>query len=75
MKMITHEKARETAIEIEAIVRELNRRIALAGIDGLVLEASIKVIAKIGEREPIPFIDVTVKVRPDQILPEASGGQ
>ena len=67
MKTIPLETAKALTLLIEAAARQLNQHIADAAKAGMTVEATLIEVRQIGDAAATPFVDVTAKVRPDQI--------
>lgn len=75
MKMIPLETAKALTLLIEAAARQLNQHIANAAKAGMTVEASLIEVRQISDASATPFVDVTAKIRPDQISLTPGGGQ
>lgn len=75
MKTIPLETAKALTLLIEAAARQLNQHIADAAKAGMTVEATLIEVRQIGDADATPFVDVTAKVRPDQISLTPGEGQ
>ncbi|QXN71640.1 hypothetical protein RCKEMMY_41 [Rhodobacter phage RcKemmy] len=75
MKPIPYETALALTRLIEAAARQLNQHIADAAKLGMTVEANLIEVRQISDASPTPFVDVTAKVRPDQISLTPGEGQ
>lgn len=67
MKPIPYETALALTRLIEAAARQLNQHIADAAKLGMTVEANLIEVRQISDASPTPFVDISAKVRPDQI--------
>lgn len=68
MIKITLERAKALEALVKATVSLLNQHIVQAALSGLIVEAEVIDLEQLGLPGPTPLLNVTVKVRPDQVV-------